>query len=47
MINIIIIIIVILINIPVTGVLEKSSGGEFQTRNSSGMVYLFITLSDE
>ena len=34
-----IIIIVILININVTVILEKSSGGEFQARNSSGMVY--------
>ena len=34
-----IIITVMFINITVTGVLEKSSGGEFQARNSSGMVY--------
>ena len=39
----IIITIVILINITGTIVLEKSSGGEFQARNSSGRV----TLSDE
>ena len=36
---IIIITIVILINITGTVILEKSSGGEFQARNSSGMVY--------
>ena len=36
---IIIITIVILINISGRVVLEKSSGGEFQARNSSGMVY--------
>ena len=36
---IIIIIIVMLINITVTVILEKSSGGEFQARNSNGMVY--------
>ena len=36
---IIIIIIAILNNITVTVILEKSSGGEFQTRNSSGMFY--------
>ena len=28
-----------LINITVTGILEKSSGGEFQAKNSSDMVY--------
>ena len=33
-----IIITIIFINITVMGVLEKSSGGEFQARNSSGMV---------
>ena len=38
MIIIIIIVIVNLINIAVTVFLEKSSGGEFQARNSSGMV---------
>ena len=36
---IIIIIIITLINITVTGILEKSSGGEFQAKNSSDMVY--------
>ena len=35
----IIIIIVMLINIIVTDILEKSSGGEFQAKNSSEMVY--------
>ena len=34
-----IIITIMFINITVMGVLEKSSGGEFQARNSSGMVY--------
>ena len=34
-----IIITIMFINITVKGVLEKSSGGEFQARNSSGMVY--------
>ena len=34
-----IIITIMFINITVTGVLEKSSGGEFQARNSSGMAY--------
>ena len=33
-----IIITIMFINITVMGVLEKSSGGEFQARNSSGMV---------
>ena len=32
-------IIVMLINITFTAILEKSSGGEFQARNSSGMIY--------
>ena len=36
---IIIIIIVMLINISVAVILEKSSGGEFQARNSSGMIH--------
>ena len=36
---IIINIIVMLINITFTAILEKSGGGEFQARNSSGMVY--------
>ena len=31
------------INIPVTGVLEKSSGEEFQARNSSDMVYPYLS----
>ena len=35
----IVIIIVILINVTVTVILEKSSGKEFQARNSNGMVY--------
>ena len=35
----IIIAIVVLINITGTVILEKSSGEEFQARNSSGMVY--------
>ena len=34
-----IIITIMFINIAVMGVLEKSSGGEFQARNLSGMVY--------
>ena len=34
-----IIITIMFINIAVMGVLEKSSGGKFQARNSSGMVY--------
>ena len=34
-----IIITIMFINITVKGVLEKSSGGEFQARNSSDMVY--------
>ena len=34
-----IVITIMFINITVTGVLEKSSGGEFQARNSSGMAY--------
>ena len=34
-----IIISIMFINITVKGVLEKSSGGEFQARNSSGMAY--------
>ena len=36
-----VIIIIIVISINSTGrvILEKSSGGEFQARNSSGMVY--------
>ena len=34
-----IIIIIIIINITVMGILEKSSGGEFQARNSSDTVY--------
>ena len=38
---IIIITIVIVTNITVTVILEKSSGVEFQARNSSGMVYPF------
>ena len=36
---IIIIIFVMLINITVVVILEKSSGGEFQARNSSSMFY--------
>ena len=36
---IIINIIVMLINITFTAILEKSGGGEFQARNSNGMVY--------
>ena len=36
----IIIIVIMLINI-VTDILEKSSGGEFQARHSSGMVYSY------
>ena len=36
---IIIITIVILINVTGTVIVEKSSGGEFQVKNSSGMVY--------
>ena len=35
----IIIITIMFIDITVMGVLEKSSGGDFQARNSSGMVY--------
>ena len=38
---IIINIIVMLINITFTAILEKSDGGEFQARNSNGMVYPF------
>ena len=38
-ITIIINIVVMLINITFTAILEKSSGGEFQARNSSGRVY--------
>ena len=34
-----IIITIIFINITVTDILEKSSGGEFQARNLSAMVY--------
>ena len=34
-----IIITITFINITVTGILEKSSGGEFQARNLSAMVY--------
>ena len=34
-----IIIIITLINITVTVILEKSSGGEFQAKDSSGMFY--------
>ena len=30
---------IMFINITVMGILEKSSGGEFQARNSSDMVY--------
>ena len=30
------------INVTVMGVLEKSSGAEFQARNSSGMVYPYV-----
>ena len=36
---IIINIIVMLINITFTAILDKSGGGEFQARNSNGMVY--------
>ena len=39
----IIIIIIMLINITVTVILEKSSVGEFQARNSSGMVYPYAS----
>ena len=35
----IIIITFMLINITITGILEKSNGREFQGRNSNGMVY--------
>ena len=38
-----IIIIVMLININIPVILEKSSGGEFQARNSSSMVYPYIS----
>ena len=38
------IITIMFINITITGILEKSSGGEFQARNSSDIV---VTLSDE
>ena len=40
---IIIIIIIMLINITVTVFLEKPSAGEFQARNSSGMVYPYAS----
>ena len=33
----------LLIFINITGILEKSSGGEFQARNSSGMVYPYLS----
>ena len=39
-----IIITIMFINITITGILEKSSGGEFQARNSSDIV---VTLRDE
>ena len=40
--NFIIIIIIIVVNITITIILVgKSSRGEFQARNSSGMVYLY------
>ena len=39
--TIIIIITTMFIDITVKGALDKSSGGEFQARNSSGMVYTY------
>ena len=38
---IIIIITTMFIDITVKGALDKSSGGEFQARNSSGMIYTY------
>ena len=37
----IIVIVIRLINITPTGILEKSSWGEFEAGNSSGMVYIY------
>ena len=34
---------IMFINITVMSVLEKSSGGEFQARNSSGMVFPYLS----
>ena len=40
---IIIITVLVLINITGTVIFEKSSGGEFQARNSNGMVYSYLS----